>query len=162
MTVLDFDRSTICNPKTSVNCLKGTLPCDEWMNKIHIMFIMVIFIFLWDYSNLRRQATNVCLFVLGFSSHSRIFHSYGVVTITGEERGRAANFDLCSALMVIEQWGFFSVPHLLWHWAFVYNGLRRHMTLAPFAERLSVELSLYLRFLSVAAWIRTPNLPLAG
>ena len=27
---------------------------------------------------------DVCLFVLSFSSHSRIFHSYGDVTITGE------------------------------------------------------------------------------
>ena len=35
---------------------------------------------------------------------------------------RAANFDLCSALMAIEQWGFFSVPHLLWHGTSVYNG----------------------------------------
>ena len=30
-------------------------------------------------------------------------------------RWRAAHFDLYSALMAIEQWGFFSVPHLLWH-----------------------------------------------
>ena len=30
-------------------------------------------------------------------------------------RWRAANFDLCSALMAIELWGFFNVPHLLWH-----------------------------------------------
>ena len=37
-------------------------------------------------------------------------------------RWRAANFDLCSALMVFEQWGFFGVPHLLWHEASVYNG----------------------------------------
>ena len=36
-------------------------------------------------------------------------------------RWRAANFDLCSALMAIEQWGFFSVPHL-WHGPSVYNG----------------------------------------
>ena len=28
-------------------------------------------------------------------------------------RWRAANFDLCSTLMAIEQWGFFSVQHLL-------------------------------------------------
>ena len=28
---------------------------------------------------------------------------------------RALNFDLCSAIMAIEQWGLFSVPHLLWH-----------------------------------------------
>ena len=37
-------------------------------------------------------------------------------------RWRAANFEICSALMAIEQWGFFSVPHLLWHWASIYNG----------------------------------------
>ena len=40
-------------------------------------------------------------------------------------RWRAANFDLCSALMAIEQWGFFSVPYLLWHGASVYNGRLR-------------------------------------
>ena len=58
-------------------------------------------------------------------------------------RRRAANFDLCSALMVIEQWGFFSVPHLLWHGASVNNGhLRGPVTLTPIAERLAVELSL--------------------
>ena len=35
---------------------------------------------------------------------------------------RAANFNLCSALIAIEQWEFFSVPHLLWHVASVYDG----------------------------------------
>ena len=58
-------------------------------------------------------------------------------------RWRAANFDLYSALMAIEQWGFFSVPHLLWHGASIYNGhLRGPVTLTPVAERLAVELSL--------------------
>ena len=56
---------------------------------------------------------------------------------------RAANFDLCSALMAIEQWGFFNVPHLLRHGPTVYNG---HpwgpVTLTPVAECLAVELSL--------------------
>ena len=48
-------------------------------------------------------------------------------------RWRAANFDLCSALMAIEQWGFFSVLHLLWHGASVYDGhLRGPVTLAIF------------------------------
>ena len=28
-------------------------------------------------------------------------------------RWSASNFDLCSALMTVEQWGFYSVPHLL-------------------------------------------------
>ena len=62
--------------------------------------------------------------------------------------------------MAIEQWRFFSVPHLLGHGAFVYNGyLRGPDTLTPVAERLSVELSLpFLRLSCVAAGIRTPNL----
>ena len=56
---------------------------------------------------------------------------------------RAANIDLCSVLTAIEQWGFFSVPHLMWHGASVYNGhLRGPVTLTPIAERLAVELSL--------------------
>ena len=55
---------------------------------------------------------------------------------------RSANFDLCSALVAIEQWGFFSVPHLLWHGASVYNcHLLGPVTLTPIAECLA-ELSL--------------------
>ena len=58
-------------------------------------------------------------------------------------RWRAANFDLCSALMAIEQWGFFNVPHPLRHGPTVYNGhLRGSVTLTSNAERLVVELSL--------------------
>ena len=53
----------------------------------------------------------------------------------------AANLDLCSALMVIEQWGFISAP--LWHGASVYNGyLWGPVTLTPNAERMAVNLSL--------------------
>ena len=45
--------------------------------------------------------------------------------------------------MTIELLGFFSVPHLLWHGASVYNGyLRGPVTLTPIADRLAVELSL--------------------
>ena len=78
----------------------------------------------------------VCLVVWSFSSTLENFHLYGDVTITGDVL-------LCSALMAYKQWGFFSVPHLLWHGASVYNGyLRGPMTLTPIAERLAVELSL--------------------
>ena len=56
-------------------------------------------------------------------------------------RWRATNFDLCSAPMVIKQWGFFSVPHLLRHGASVYNGhLRGPVTFTPIAVPLAVEL----------------------
>ena len=78
-------------------------------------------------------------------------------------RWRAANFDLCSALMAIEQWGFFSLPHLMWHGPSVYNGhIQGPVTLTPIAERLAVELSLlFLQLKSVEPGIRTPNIPLA-
>ena len=57
-------------------------------------------------------------------------------------RWRAANFELCPALVAIEQWGFFNVPNLLWHRPLLYNGhLRGPMTLTPVVERLAVELS---------------------
>ena len=53
-------------------------------------------------------------------------------------RWRAANFDLCSALMVIEQWGFIRVSHQLWRSASLYNGhLRRSVTLTPIVEHLA-------------------------
>ena len=43
---------------------------------------------------------------------------------------RAANVDLCSALISTEQWEFFSVTDLLWSGASVYNDhLRWHVTL---------------------------------
>ena len=45
-------------------------------------------------------------------------------------RWRAANVDLCSALISTEQWEFFSVTDLLWSGASVYNDhLRWHVTL---------------------------------
>ena len=50
-------------------------------------------------------------------------------------RWRAANFDLCSALMANEQWEFFGIPHLPCG-AFVYNDhLRGPLTLTPITER---------------------------
>ena len=56
---------------------------------------------------------------------------------------KGCNFDLCSALTAIEQWGFFNVPHGLRHRPIIYNGhLQRLVTLTPVAEHLAVELSL--------------------
>ena len=78
----------------------------------------------------------VCLFVCFFlfvclSSHSKIFLTYGDVTITGE--------GLRILTVAVAQWGFFSVSHLLWHGASVYNGhLQVPLTLITIAERLAV------------------------
>ena len=52
-------------------------------------------------------------------------------------------FYICSERMPIEQWGFFNVPHLLWHGASLNDGHQRgDVILTPVAERLAVELSL--------------------
>ena len=60
-------------------------------------------------------------------------------------RGRAANFDLCSALMAIEQWGLFykrTTPTVTR--ASAYNALLRGpVTLTPTAERFAVEACFY-------------------
>ena len=73
-----------------------------------------------------------CLLVWALSSHSRIFHSYGDVTITGEGL-QILTYARHSWPLSSE--GFFSVAHLMWHGPDVYNGhLRGSQTLAPIAE----------------------------
>ena len=86
---------------------------------------------------------NVCWFVWSLSSHSRIFHSYGDVTISVEvlqiltqhswplsSEGSLACHTYCDTC------------HLLWHSASVFNGnLRGPVTLTLVAERLAGELS---------------------
>ena len=54
-------------------------------------------------------------------------------------RSRAVNFDLCSAFMVIEQWGFSNAPHPLWHGSTLYNcQLCGLVTLTPVAKLFTV------------------------
>ena len=66
-----------------------------------------------------------CLFFIPLESFSLIWRRHHC-------RWRAANFDLCSALMIIKQLGFFGVLHLLWHAAPIYNGhFRGPVTLTP-------------------------------
>ena len=101
---------------------------------------------LWFYDFWQYFCLFVCLdFIVPLENFSLIWRGH-------HYRWRAVNFDLCSALMAIEQWGFFSLPHLLWHGPTVYNDhLWGPVTLAPFAEPLAVELSLPVLFL----WLRS-------
>ena len=57
-------------------------------------------------------------FVLGFSGP---LENFSLIWRRHHCRWRATNFDLCSALMAIEQWGIFNVPHLLWHGQTLFN-----------------------------------------
>ena len=101
------------------------LPRLEWMNEWFVLF--------------------VCLLAWGFSSYSRIFHSYiwRRHTTTCERLQICKFWPMLSATMAIEQWEFFSVPHLLWHGSSFYTGhLRGPVTLTSIAERLAVDLSL--------------------
>jgi hypothetical protein len=49
-----------------------------------------------------------------FPSHSRIFHLWGDVSITGEGL-QNLGLHVFSTLRAFEQGGIFNVPHLLWH-----------------------------------------------
>ena len=110
-------------------------------------------------SQILRGSMLVCLFVcLRFPYHSRIS---SLIWRRHHYWWKAANFDLnvCSALIAIEQWGFFSVPHLLWHKSSVYNGhLRGQVTVPLIAERWAVELSLLP--LSLKATEKVPRMKL--
>ena len=68
----------------------------------------------------------------GGSSNSRIFHSFGEVFITGDGL-QDFTYIIYSALMAIELWRFFNVPHLLWQMISDTHNV---------VERLTVELSL--------------------
>ena len=84
----------------------------------------------------------VCLFVCLFVAIVPLLN-FSLIWRRHHYRWRAANFDLCSAIMAIEQWEFFSVPHLLWYEASVYNGhLRGPVTLTPNAECFVLELTI--------------------
>ena len=77
----------------------------------------------------------VCFFGVYRSTWEFITHMK-----TSPLRWRAANFDLCSALMAIEQWEVFNVPHPLRHGPTVHNDhLWGPVTLTPVAERLAVH-----------------------
>ena len=90
----------------------------------------------WQNSNHSVVYWFVCSFVcMGFIVP---LQNFSLIWRRHYYRWRAENFDLWSALMAIEQWEYFSVPHLLWHEASIYNGLPRGPeTLIPTAERLS-------------------------
>ena len=61
-------------------------------------------------------------------------------------------------------WGFFNMPHLLWHGPILYNGyLQGPVTLKPVAKRLTVELSLNVLKTKICPDCKSnPNLPYAG
>ena len=131
------------------------------MTVIQLVYIYILFNTNWFYliSNISTLTAIFCLFVC--LELTVPLENFLLIWRRHHCRWRAANFDLYSALMVNEQWGFFSVLHLLWHGASVYNGhFRGPVTLQTNDERLAVELSQPV-LKSIAAGIRTPNLPLA-
>ena len=78
-----------------------------------------------------------CLFVV-FRPTREFFNHMETLYLSA----KGFEFELCSALIAIEQWWFFSVPPL-WHEDSVYNGhLRGPETPKSNAELLAVELSL--------------------
>ena len=102
------------------------------------------------------------LFVWSFSSHSRIFHSFKDVAITGR---RLQILTYARHLWSLSNEGSLTCHTYCDNGASIYNvNLIKPVTLTPNAERLAVELlnPVFFRLRSVLAGIQTPNLPLAG
>ena len=79
-------------------------------------------------------------YMFGVSSHSKIFTHLETSPLSVKGCTFSTMFDTYGHWAVRV---FFSVPHLLWHRACIYNGhLRGPVTLSLNAERLVVELSL--------------------
>jgi hypothetical protein len=76
-----------------------------------LFFFFLFFLFSFHYIASYYPQGN-CLFIYCFTSHSRIFHLCGDVTVVGEG---LLNLDLCSALRAFERGGNFIVPRLFWH-----------------------------------------------
>ena len=98
------------------------------------------------------------LFVCGLSSHSRIFHSYGDVTIIGK--------GLQIWTYVRQSWPLSSEGSLVCH---IYSDTKPPFIMVisedPRPSHLlpsSGSVTMFLRLGFVAAGIRTPNLPLAS
>ena len=120
----------------------------HWMMRVRIPLLTFFYIFFLEldmhfFIDLKNQFFGCHCILLLCVQFIVPLENFSLIWRRHHCRCRAANFDLCSALMAIEQWGFFNVPHLLWHGPTLYNGhLRGPATPTPLAERLAVELSL--------------------
>ena len=147
--LLHFDFGLSCLIPTSLKTLNtwlvtfSTFQCTKPVWLFFCVVFTLIYVLFWLLHNFLEFLV-VCLeFIVPLENFSLHY------------RWRAANFDLGSALNVFEQWGFFSVPHLLWHGTSYYMGISQdpwHSHLFPSVWQLICH----------CAWIRTPNLPLAG
>ena len=92
-------------------------------------------------SNYKTFIWHLRLFIWGFSSHLRIFQSYGDVTMTGEG---LLILTYARHLWPLNSEGSLAChTYCMWHRASFYNGhLQRPVRLTPIAELLAVELSL--------------------
>ena len=81
----------------------GVLKCFHTLNTRIVKNIVITILTCLNHS--KRDIT-WCTVLCWFYRPTREFFHY---------RWRAANFDTCSALLDIEQWGFLSVPRLFWH-----------------------------------------------
>ena len=107
----------------------------EWATNCFFDIIIIHFIWLiYD-----KRSVFGCLFVWIY----RPTRDFSLIWRSQHCRWSAVNVDLCSAFLVIEQWGFLYATHLLWHEPTLFNcHLRGPVTHTPVAERLAVELSL--------------------
>ena len=124
---------------------KRRCKCKKWVCIYTHVLILVPF-----YKRLM-----LCLFALGFFPPTRDFFTR---METSPLPVKGCKFWPMLDTHGHEQWGFFSVPHILWHGASVYNGHLRgpiKLTLLPSVWQWSCHRS-------VAPGICTPNFDMQG
>ena len=120
-----FVKIEICNRDTIPHCMHCICYIYLWYSICIIFLVYTCTLNIWAVWFLVMNITILSIHgkiwfnsVLGwfgcleFSSHSRIFHSFGDVAIAGEG---------LQILNYARQWGFFSVPYLLGHETSVYD-----------------------------------------
>ena len=80
---------------------------------------MILWIHLHIYSVVSIRINHLCILMIVCLFVCLRFYfpleNFSVIWRCHHYRWRNTNFDLYLALMAIKQWGFFKVPHLLWH-----------------------------------------------
>ena len=125
----------------------------------------VLFLFLVNIDLPGYNTSNKPLYYLFFCMELIIpLENFSLIQIRHHYRWMAAKIDLYSAHTAIEQWGFFSVPHLLWHGTSNFMVISKdpwhaHLALSRAFGSGAVTTCLK-RLRSVTAGIWTPNIVL--
>ena len=131
-------RLQILQEKIYITCV-SELCIFYWNARILYLFILYPLFNIYNIIVLiiapNRRAIDLILYVWFFWGIILPIREFSTHMESHHYRWKAINLDICSVILAIEQWGFFSVPNLLWHGGirlYIFNG---HLREEPAVER---------------------------